>query len=226
VHDWRARRHLDLGALVLGWLVFLAGNFWVWGSWLLPNPNPASRNSLAFLPEGTFRFFLGNDVGLIFLSPVTWVCLVAAFVNLLRLRGRLDFAWAALFAGIFAGIASFPDFRAGTCPAGRYQVIPAFLLAFPLIRLLGSGLTAWRRRLLPPAYLLGAAGLAISLTVATRPSFWFRSYHPLFGFDEFRRFFTLLPPLQGPARLWLSLAWLGGLFLVLWLPRPGRNASG
>ena len=63
-------------------------------------------------------------------------------------------------------------------------------------------------------------GLAISLLVASQPSFWFRRYHPLFGFAEIQRFYALLPPAQGPARLWLSLAWLGGFFLLVFLFRP------
>jgi hypothetical protein len=190
-----------------------------------PNQNPYSQNSLAFLPEGALRFFLGNDVGILFLSPVTWVCLVAGTVNLVILRKHFDVAWAALFTGILAVVASFPDVRAGTCPAGRYQAIPAFLLAFPLVRLLGSDLAPWRRRLVPVMYLLGIAGLAISLAVATRPSFWYRRYHPLFGFDDIRRFYTLLPPAQGQAQLWLSLAWLGGFILLLFLFRLKRDGS-
>jgi len=225
VHDWRQRHYGNLGTLVLGWVVFLLGNLWVWGSWMIPNQNPYSRNSLAIFPEGALRFFLGSDVGMFFLSPVTWVCLAAATVNLLVLRKHLDFAWVALFAGILAVVATFPDFRAGTCPAGRYQVIPAYLLAFPLIRLLCTDLTVWRRRLVPLMYLLGIPGLVISLVVATRPSFWFRSYHPLFGFDQLRRFHALLPPLQGPAHLWLSLAWLGGFILLLFLYKLKSSTS-
>ncbi len=226
VHDWRKHRYANVGTLVLGWLVFICWNLWVWGSWMQPNQNAASQNSLAFFPQGVLRFFLGNDVGIIFLSPVMWVCLVAGVVNLMLLRNHLDLAWAALFAGILAVVASFPDVRAGTCPAGRYQVIPAYLLAFPLIRLLCSDLTVWRRRLVPLLYVLGIPGLAMALVVATRPSFWFRRYHPLFGFEEFRRFYALLPPAQGPALLWLSLAWLGGLFLLLWLSRLKRGGTG
>lgn len=225
VQAWRERHLANAGALVLGWLSFLLWNLWVWGSLLAPNQNQSSRNSLAFLPEGTLRFFLGNDVGVFFLSPVTWVCLVAGIVNLLLLRKHLDLAWAALFTGILAVVASFPDVRAGTCPAGRYQAIPAYLLAFPLVRLLCSDLTAWRRRLLPLVYLLGLPGLAISLVVATRPSFWFRSYHPLFGFAELQRFYTLLPPARWPALFWLSAAWLCGLSLLLVLPRLKRGGE-
>jgi len=215
VQNWRERRYVNLGALVLGWLLFLLHNLWVWGSLMIPNQNPYSRNSLAVFPEGALRFFLGNDVGMLFLSPVTWVCLVAAIVNLYFFRTPVDFAWAALFTGILAAITTFPDFRAGTSPAGRYQVIPTYLLAFPLTRLLCSDLTVWRRRLVPLMYLLGIPGLVISLVVATRPTFWFRSYHPLFGFDKLQRFYALLPPAQGPAHLWLSLAWLCGFFLLL-----------
>lgn len=114
--------------------------------------------------------------------------------------------------------------RQGGHLSGR-PVIPAYLLAFPLIRLLCADLTVWRRRLMPPLSLLGIPGLAISLVVATRPSFWFRSYHPLFGFDKLRRFYDLLPPSQGPAHLWLSLAWLGGFVLLLFLFRLKRGGA-
>jgi hypothetical protein len=224
VQNWRERRYLNLGALVLGWLIFLLSNLWVWGSWMIPNQNPYSRNSPAVFPEGILRFFLGSDVGLLFLSPVTWVCLIAAAVNLYLLRKPIDLAWAALFTGILAVVATFPDFRAGTCPAGRYQVIPAYLLAFPMIRLLLSDLGNWRQRLTPVMYLLGIAGLAISLVVATRPTFWYRPYYPLLGFGEIQRFGALLPPAQGPARIWLSLAWLGGFSLLLLLFRPKKDA--
>lgn len=224
-HDWQQRHFTNVGALALGWLVFLLGNLWVWGSWMIPNPNPTSHNTLAFFPEGALRFFLGNDVGLIFLSPVTWVCLVAGIVNLRVLKAPVDFAWAALFFGILAVVATFPDVRAGTCPAGRYQVIPAYLLAFPVVRLLCSDLGAWRRRLTPVMYLLGVPGLAISLIVAIRPSIWFRSYHPLFGFDDLRRFYVLLPPAQWPGLFWLGLAWLAGLVLLLMLAKPRRSST-
>ncbi len=223
---WQERRYVNVGALVFGWLAYVLWNLWVWGSWIVPNQNAGSRNSPAFLPEGILRFFLGNDVGLLFLSPVTWVCLVAGIVNLLVLRKHLDLAWAGLFAGILAAVASFPDVRAGTCPAGRYQVIPAYLLAFPVVRLLCSDLSAWRRRLVPLVYLLGIPGLVLSLLVATRPSFWFRSYHPLFGFADIQRFYVLLPPARWPAQPWLSMAWLGGFVLLLFLARMKRGGTG
>ena len=225
IHDWRKRRFASVGALVFGSLAFLLWNVWVWGSWMMPNQNSASRNNLAFLPEGALRFFFGNDVGIIFLSPLTWICIVAGIVNVVVLRKHLDFAWAAAFLGILAIVASFPDVRAGTCPAGRYQVIPAYLLAFPVIRLLCSDLAEWRRRLVPLVYLLGIPGLAISLTVATRPSFWFRSFHPFFGFTDVQRFYALLPPAHWPALLWLSLAWMGGFFLLLSLTSFKRHRS-
>jgi hypothetical protein len=223
-HDWRERRYGSLGVLVLGWLAFFLGNLWVWGAPMIPNQNPYSRNSLAVLPEGGLRFFLGSDVGLLFLSPVTWVCLVAAAVNLLVLRKHVDFVWAALFAGILGVVATFPDFRAGTCPAGRYQVIPACLLAFPLIRLLGSDVTAWRQRLARAMYVLGLPGLAISLMVATHPTFWYRRYYPLLGFDDLQRFGALLPPAQGWAGVWVSLAWLAAFSLLLFLVQPKTGA--
>ncbi len=226
VNDWRLRHYANAGILFLGWLGFTLWNLWVWGSWLQPNQNPASPVSPGLLPEGTLRFFLGNDVGLLFLSPVMWICIVAGIVNLWYLKANIDLAWAALFAGTVLLVAAFPDSRGGTCPAGRYQVIPAYLLAFPLVRLFGSDLTCWKERLVRPAYLLGIAGLAMSLAVATKPSFWFRSYHPLFGFDEFRRLYTLLPPAQGPAHLWLSLVWLAGFVLLLFLPSNKRRSPG
>jgi hypothetical protein len=228
VRDWRERRYGDLGVLALGWLAFILGNLWVWGAPMIPNQNPYSRNSLAVLPEGTLRFFLGSDVGLLFLSPVTWVCLVAAAVNLLVLRKHVDFVWTALFAGILAVVVTFPDFRAGTCPAGRYQVIPACLLAFPMIRLLTSDVTAWRQRLVRAMYVLGVPGLAISLIVATRPTYWYRRYYPLLGFEDLQRFGALLPPPRGWAGAGISLAWLGAFSLVLFLVRPtaGRPGAG
>jgi hypothetical protein len=184
---------------------------------------PPGRRIIA----GSTAFFFSNDVGLLVLNPFLVVALAAA-VALRSDDERGEFpVWIALLAGLILSVAGFEERRAGVCPSGRYQVIAACALLFAPVRVLagrrGRPLPAW----VPGMYLLGAISLAVSLAVATRPNFWYRLYHPLFGFDLVRPLYRLLPD---PAR-WTFLPhaalWLAALLALLFLParllRRGRQ---
>jgi hypothetical protein len=119
---------------------------------------------------------------------------VASIYCFLKLRDDNDWMWLALFWGVVFVVASFPDFRAGRCPAGRYQVIPGYLLLFPLFRMMVAERSPWHRRVAWAMYVLGPLSLAMGLKIATHPNYWYRSYHPLFGYATAQPHYELLLP--------------------------------
>jgi hypothetical protein len=175
----------------------------------------------------TAAFFFSNNVGLLVLNPF-FVVAAAAGLALREEDERREFpVWLALLAGLLLSVAVFDESRAGSCASGRYQVITACAMLFAPVRILaGRGLRPppeW----LPGMYLLGALSLAASLAVATQPNFWFRKYHPLFGFAPLQDFYPLLPDPGRWTFLPHAVLWLSALLALLLLParlwRPWRQ---
>lgn len=242
---WQALRGLPLPLLAAA-AACVAAIAWVLNDWLMKPGNrrrgpalvsaavalcalavmltPPGRRILA----GGGTFFFSNNVGLLVLNPFLVVALVAGLA-LRREDGRGEFpVWIGLIAGLVLSVAGFEESRAGVCPSGRYQVITACALLFAPARVLaerrGRPTPSW----VPGMYLLGALSLAVSLAVALRPNFWYRRYHPLFGYDLVRPFYRLLPDpdrwsFLPHAALWLALL-LALLFLPAWLRGRGPGA--
>ena len=204
--------------LALGGAAFLA----------LQQVSPALTGGgpLKHLGQQLLIMFLGNDVGLLFLNPALWLGVVAACWLLCHQRDEAFYLWAALFIGVLVSVAVVPEWRAGTCPAGRYGVIPAYLLLVPVLRVFALASPAWRVRLLTTLVVLGGVGLVTGWFMAQAPNFWFRDYHPLFGYVRLQRYYDWLPASEHlrpkPILLWLLCfsATLGlfdaGRFLWRW----------
>ncbi len=210
----RDRRAVAL--LVSGWAVYFFYHFFIWGLPFIPNIHPESRMDFSLLPLGMARFFMARDVGLFFLSPVSLIGLAAGVYLIIKERGGIDIIWGLLLAGLVIPVACFPDYRAGSCPAGRFQVIAACAMIFPLLRLFS--LKAEKNKPLPvlflPAAAFGAAGFAMSIILVSRPHFWFRQYHPLFGFERLQPYYNLLPDMSSPGWALKAALWLAS-FLIL-----------
>ena len=208
----RRRRPADLAVLAAGVAAYFGYHLWRWGAFFPPNTDPASPITPSLVPRGFLRYFFGNSVGLLFLAPVAWTGLVC-LVRLLRRPGRdpAVLPCAALALGTALSVGAFPAFRAGTCPAGRYQVAEAFLLLVPVLLFLGSEPegTPWRRRVLFLLGSLGAATLALGTWLSANPAWWFERYHPAFRHPRLQPHYGWLPDFDGrwagPLALWLAL---------------------
>jgi len=196
------KQYALISMLACGWIAYFAFHFVVWGGAVIPNTNLNSSMDIRLLFFGTIRFFLSQDVGLFFLSPVSIAGLATGGYLLVKERAPVDWVWLALTTGCVLLVACFPDYRAGTCPAGRYQVITACLLAFPLLRLLGQSKRKPVPGLILFALVMGGVGMLISAYVKSHPNFWWRPYHPVFGHNFLQPYYDLLPNLTQPG--WLS----------------------
>lgn len=86
---------------------------------------PINEEWFVRMATGTARVLMGPDVGLFILGPIFSVGFVALPHNVWRGRTVVDVMATFMFLALVGGIALYADYRAGTCPAGRYQVIPA-----------------------------------------------------------------------------------------------------
>jgi hypothetical protein len=206
----RRRRWGELAVIIAGVLLFFAYNLFLWGQFLPLAFDPDNRPQLHLLPRGLMIAFFGNDVGLLFLNPALWVGVAAAALLGWRHRSELFWVWLAMALAVLFGAAMLPIWRAGTCPAGRYQTTLAFLLLWPVLRVFAVASYPWRLRLLTTLVVLGAVGLTIGLFMAVEPRYWFRYYNPLVGYTALQPYYDWLPP-SDPARFGLkrySLCWL------------------
>ena len=221
----RRRAWADAAALAAGLCAYLAHNLWLWGYPMPPNPDTTSQLSAALIPRGLLLNFFDRSTGLLFLCPAAAVG-IAALALLLRHRPRCAGTWAmlALFLGNVLTVAAFPIFRAGKCPAGRYQVIQCYLLLFALLQALSLGERSVTRRLAIALAILGPASLVISAFVLVWPSCWYESFHPLFKYKAINDCYSILPDLQGGGRR-LLVAWIAVLALPLCGPEIAALVS-
>ena len=198
--DIRDRDFIGVAILMLCWLSYIGYNLWLWGHFIPPNPDPSSQLTLALLPKGIMINFLGNSVGLFFLNPVTWVALVCMGLTVYS-HGQDRGAWSSLLMllGIVFVVGAFPNYRAGTCPAGRYQVVQSFVLLIPTLIFIcrEEAGSIWSLRVNSALYVLGTAALLISWRVILDPRSWFERYHPLFRIEKINPYYDILPNFSG-----------------------------
>jgi hypothetical protein len=188
--------------MVLGIPAFILFNLYVWSSWLPPMGGSFLRHFLGdvFTWEfavrvygGSTRFFWANDVGLLFFSPLMFVGCVSLLLNCFLCRTKQDLLVAALVAISVITTGLYDDYRAGTCPAGRYQVIVGCILIYSLISSIHRLPPYVLRRMLPATVLLGLLSLTIGVLVSQSPHYWYRQYHPLFGYMQIQQLYRWLP---------------------------------
>jgi hypothetical protein len=143
--------------------------------------------------------FFGNSSGLFFLNPAAWVAFVCMGLTVCKHReDRGVWPSLAMFLGIIAVVAAFPNYRAGTCPAGRYQVVQSFVLLVPMLIFISreKAVSIWSSRIGVAMHVWGALALLIASIVILDPRSWYERYHPLFRLE---------------ALLWYSSGFLGSL---------------
>lgn len=208
--DVRDRDWVGAGVVLLGWVSYVGYNLWLCGDVVPPNPDKSSPLTLALLPKGALIDLFSNDVGLLFLSPVTWVGLVCAMLIVFRCRrDRGTFPSILLLAGVVGVVGAFPNYRAGVCPAGRYQVAQCFLLLIPVFIFLSAEASdsKWLSRVKTSLLLLGAVTLVMGIVVATDPTSWYERYNPLFRWKLIQPYYYMLPDFYA--------RWLG--HVIVWL---------
>jgi hypothetical protein len=218
----RRRDGAGLAVLAIGLGSYLAYNLWLWGYFLPPNPDPSSQCSLSALPRGVLANFFGNDVGMFWLSPVTWVgfvCMILALVYQRRDRGT--WPTALLWAGTVISVGSFPNIRAGTCPAGRYQVLQCFLSVLAILIVLrdrGGIPGKWRARVVAALGVLGLLSVAMAVLVLIEPRSWYEAFHPLFRYKPLAAFYGWLPDFHGSGWGVRLIGWLGVFGVTVFIP--------
>lgn len=180
-------------------------------------PFPISHNevfdcSLVLVPRRMLQILFDGMQGWVWLFPP--VLLVPALAwTLIRQRPVpvVPLVVLAALLLVLAMVASFGDWRGGTNPRGRYYVIPQLLLLplwFHWLRESGSGVARLR---VVWFVLLMAAALIPLPWLAGHPSWWYRPYHPFFGWEPIQRYYDWIPSLPDEAgrREWLKLlAWM------------------
>lgn len=218
--EWRGRNWAAVAVFAAGWAVYLGYNLRLWGYVLPPAPPDGGTLDLGRIPRGLLLNFAGNDFGLFFLSPVSVAGAVAAVWLVAFRRDDPVSVPAALFAALTAlVVASFSNPRAGTCPAGRYQVVQAFALLVPALVLpaLVSRRSAAARRFRTLLAVAGVPTLAMGVFVGVHPTWWFARYHPLFTHPVVQPRYWALPDFSGR---WLPplAAWTAAALFVTFLP--------
>ena len=180
------KRWMDALVIGIGVAVFFGYNLFVWGWFTPPNPDETSPMSWGHVPMGILISLISRDVGLIWLSPVLSAAILAIPLYWRDEENRFEaWAWSALFAGVILVVAAFPNYRAGCCPAGRYQVIPAMLLALPLLRGVGDR-SVWARRVRWMMLVWGPVGLMMAWRVGRHPAWWHSPSHPWLNESKLR----------------------------------------
>lgn len=242
---WFSDRAL-LPAVVLGlaglWLARKAKTRWVllavfgagagllilyyWHRFHVPWPvhhNWRYSASVGNIPSLLPRILLDRDRGILWLCPAL-LLLPAAFYSWYRSGHHRILCVSialALTAGLL-GVASFPDWRGGVCPAGRYGVLIQWLALPVFLAWHRTGMSKTQQVLL---LLLLLAGAMEILFVWNHPNWWYRSYHPVFGCPSLQRFYDILPNLNSlefsslaRAGQWLAVFILYNLLALISAP--------
>lgn len=222
-----ARDWMEPLILAAGIPLYMGYSLWEWGTWFPPQGSAfmhfiVSANIptvASVLLGGCLRYFFSNQIGLFLLSPLLFAGAIATVLNLIYLRRRADWLVTLMMVAAVLSTALYQDYRAGTCPAGRYQVVGAGLMAFALIeaaqRLPGPIWSRFR----PTVWMWGMVTLAIGIFVAFRPNYWFRSYHPLFGYKSLQPYYAYLPSFRDGIPGLAVLGWtifLGAPLMAGW----------
>jgi len=210
--SWRQR----WAAMALLGLSLLLFGFYCQHRFGMPFPishNEVFDSSLSSVPIRMFQIFFDNMQGWAWLFPPA-LLLPAILWTIFRQR-PLPVIPLMILAGLvlnLAMVAAFGDWRGGTNPRGRYYVIPQ-LLMIPLLfnwfklssRQAGRVYLGW-------LIALGALALLPLFWLLDHPAWWFRSYHPFFGWEPVQGFYIYLPSLpdQAERHEWLKL--------LMWLP--------
>lgn len=227
---FRLYRAMPVWGFAVG-LAFVLGGVWLWrrglrwprgvGWWLLLIPALLAAWLVPALHARVVdivAYFLTRQIGLLVLNPFLLAGLYAAWWWHRQEPGAAFNRWLLLFVGVVLAVVFYPDRRAGTCPAGRYQVMASLLLVYPLVRAAVLSTPQQLRAWWPGALVLGSASLVISFFSALKPNYWFRNYPAIFGYQRVTPFYEHMPTASEPDFLVRAAIALAFLILVFWLP--------
>lgn len=201
--------------------LLLAGNVCLFGLYCQHRfglPLPMSHNeifdcSIVLVPRRLFQILFDGMQGWVWLFPP--VLLLPALAWSLVKERPLPVVPLALLVALLLGlamVASFGDWRGGTNPRGRYYVIPQLLLLPLWFHWFRSGSGIANRTRTRWFLFLVTFTLIPLCWVARTPSWWYRPYHPFFGWEPIQRYYAWIPSLPDDA------GWREWLKLLGWLP--------
>jgi len=219
-----------IGASALGFAFYCLHRFGV--------PWPIHHNEkLGFsfyrLPARLAQVLLDRQQGWVWLFPTaTLLPAIAAAAWRCRRQSEAGARWATLgaLALTLVLVATFDDWRGGVNPRGRYYVIPQWLFAVLLLDRLRAA-PGRSARAMKTLIALGALSLCTLPWLIYHPNWWYRRYHPLFGWQPLASLYDLLPDLPdgAPVLEWVKAALWGCIALVplvLWRsPEPQAVAG-
>lgn len=194
--EFRRRKWIIPVLMGAGWCLYIGYNLWLWGYPVPPTPENGGTLQLLRIPVGLAENFLGNDVGLFLLCPASVVSFACCVYELVRHRDDpAIIPTATMIAGVAVLVASYSFPRAGSCPAGRYQVVQVVLLLVPVLIFFEHEKTGSRfLKIVQIALLaLGAVSLIMGITVAVNPSWKFERFHPFFKIKRLQHYYQYLP---------------------------------
>lgn len=204
---WLARRGLRLPWRRYGWLLLIPV---ILAAWWVPVVQARVVDLVAY--------FLTRQIGLLILNPFMLVGLFALWWWHRHEPGPAFNRWLLLWLGMILAVVFYPDRRAGTCPGGRYQVLAALLLVYPLLRAAVLATPASLRTWWPGALVLGSLSLVLSFFSALKPNYWFRNYPAYFGYPRITPLYEHMPTASEPDFLGRAAVVLVILILLFWLP--------
>jgi hypothetical protein len=194
-------------------------------------PWPISHNhihgfSLMRIPPRMLQVVFDSKQGWLWLF---WPLMLAPFC-IFDLMWNKNLRWRALpgvaaFVLVIVLVAAFDDWRGGTNPRGRYYVIPQMLMMPLFLYWVGSGCMTRIPRKILAFFGLGMVSILITSLVIRHPNWWFRNYHPAFGWARLNPYYDVLPhlPDDSPPSQWIkAFLYLAvfGITLSVWLYFP------
>lgn len=166
-------------------------------------PYPLSHNTIMGfsyekIPVRLLQILFDARYGWVWLFPPV-LLLPVMFWQILKDRqvNSIHVSLIISFTVTLALVAAFDDWVGGTCPRGRYYVIPQFL--FMVLIYIWFKMKSGRKSKMFWVIGLGSLGLMQIVWLAPHPNWWFRAYQPIFAWQEIQPLFDYLPSLPDNA---------------------------
>lgn len=183
-------------------------------------PYPLSHNTIMGfsyekIPVRLLQILFDGKYGWAWLFPPV-LLLPAMFWQILKDR-PMDIVPVSLILSLtltLVLVAAFDDWAGGTCPRGRYYVIPQIL--FMVLLCIWLKKEDGRKHKMFWVIGLGSLGLMQIIWLASHPNWWFRAFQPIFAWKEIQPLFDYLPSLPDNAdtRQWVKFFKMSPLLAI------------
>lgn len=185
---------IAVGAILATSVLFLA--MYYFRRFHVPYPmchSPRHTAALANIPGGFVRVLMDRGRGIFWVCPVL-ILTPVAFLKWWRSKEHRILWWSNMLSIVLTliGLASFPDWRGGVCPACRYGVLLQWLAIPPLLVWTKIGLSKLQRVMVGLPLLYGATQ---TLLLYNHPNWWYREYNPIFAYPSIQPLYRFLPDL-------------------------------